>query len=231
MIKVSKAKTKSRRRPTTSTTPPPRLSKRRGARRPTTKLATTRATTSKAKTRTATTETIGVRSPFSGPTLMTRRKRRRPAYAGSHVVLLGLGVGVAVALSLPAAASASDAALRATMAQWSHRIALDAQGISLSAARRHPRRMTRRARHFRLDALRARAALAAIHPSSAHGRRAKSLALAAFYDYAIVGRQWTLSGLARVRGLRAAALGHARIAARYARRGSALLLAAKKRLG
>src|SRR5437762_11442997 len=63
------------------------------------------------------------------------------------------------------------------------------------------------------------------------GRRAKRLALAAFYDYAIVGRQWALSGQARVRGLRTAAVGHARIAARYARRGSALLLAAKRLLG
>jgi hypothetical protein len=32
-----------------------------------------------------------------------------------------------------------------------------------------------------------RKALAAVHPSSARGRRAKRLALAAFYDYAIVG--------------------------------------------
>src|SRR5436305_1151432 len=88
-----------------------------------------------------------------------------------------------------------------------------------------------RARHFRLDALRARKGLAAVQPSSARGRRAKRLALAAFYDYAIVGRQWALSGQARVRGLRVAAVGHARIAARYARRGSALLLAAKRLLG
>lgn len=91
--------------------------------------------------------------------------------------------------------------------------------------------MTLRARHFRLDALRARNALAAVRPSSDRGRRAKRLALAAFYDYAIVGRQWTLSGLARVRGLRAAAVGHATIAARYARRGSALLIAAKRLIG
>jgi hypothetical protein len=79
--------------------------------------------------------------------------------------------------------------------------------------------------------LRARSALAAVRPSSDRGRRAKRLALAAFYDYAIVGRQWTLSGLARVRGLRTAAVGHASIAARYARRGSALLVSAKRVLG
>jgi hypothetical protein len=162
---------------------------------------------------------------------MTALARHRRTYASGRVALLALSVLAAVALSLPAAANAGDAALRATLAQWSHRIALDAQGIGLSAARRHPRRMTRRARHFRLDALRARKALAAVQPSSARGRRAKRLALAAFYDYAIVGRQWALSGQARVRGLRPAAVGHARIAARYARKASALLLGARRLLG
>jgi len=225
----------SRRPPTRSTTPRPRSARKRPARRPTTKQATTKATTaratSKATTRTATTNPIGVRSPFSGPSRMTALARRRRAYGSARVAPLALSFLAAVALSLPAAANAGDATLRATLAQWSHRIALDAQGIGLSAARRHPRRMTRRARHFRLDALRARKALAAVQPSSARGRRAKRLALAAFYDYAIVGRQWALSGQARVRGLRAAAAGHARIAARYARKGSALLVAAKRLLG
>ena len=161
---------------------------------------------------------------------MTAITRREPRHGGRLAVFAASAVAV-IALSLPAAAGANDAGLRATLALWSHRIALDAQGISLSAARRHPRRMTRRARHFRLDALHARTALAAVRPSSDRGRRAKRLALAAFYDYAIVGRQWTLSGLARVRGLRAAAVGHARIATRYARRGSALLVSAKRLLG
>jgi len=86
--------------------------------------------------------------------------------------------------------------------------------------------MTRRARHFRADALRALRALAPVRPSSVRGRRAKRLALAAFHDYAIVGRQWALSGQARLRGRRLAAVGHARLAERYARNGSRLLLAA-----
>jgi hypothetical protein len=162
---------------------------------------------------------------------MTGLARRQRAHVSGRFVLLAPSFLAAVALALPAAANASDAALRTTLAKWSHQIALDAQGIGLSAARRHPRRMIRRALHFRLDALRARKALAAVQPSSARGRRAKKLALAAFYDYAIVGRQWALSGQARVRGLRAAAVGHARIAARYARKGSSLLLAAKRLLG
>jgi hypothetical protein len=147
-----------------------------------------------------------------------------------RVGALALSSLAAITLALPATAEANDARLRGTLAIWSHRIAVDAQGISLSAARRHPRRMTLRARHFRLDALRAHKALEAVQPSSSQGRHAKRLALAAFYDYAIVGREWALSGQARVHGLRTAAVAHARIAARYARRGSALLLAAKRLL-
>jgi hypothetical protein len=143
------------------------------------------------------------------------------------VLILG---SLGVALSFSAAAGAGDAALRTTLAQWSHRIALDAHGIGLSAARRHPRRMMLRARHFRLDALRARHALASVRASSARGWRARKLALVAFYDFAIAGRQWALTGQARLRGLRSAAVGHATIAARYARRGSRLLLAAESLL-
>jgi hypothetical protein len=161
---------------------------------------------------------------------MTPLARCRSTPAKARISAFVVGFLAAVALSFPVAASAGDAALRASLAQWSHRIALDARGIGLSAARRHPRRMTRRARHFRLDALRARAALAAVRPSSARGQRAKTLALAAFRDYAIVGRQWVLTGLARLHGLRLAAAGHARIAALFARRGSRLLLAANRLL-
>jgi hypothetical protein len=147
-----------------------------------------------------------------------------------RVGLLALVSIAAVGLSLPDAVDASDAALRGTLARWSHRIAMDANGIGLSAARRHPRRMTRRARQFRLDAVRARRALAAARPSTARGRRAKHLAIVAFRDYAIVGREWALSGQARVRHLRSAAAGHARIATRFARRANRLLLAADRLL-
>jgi hypothetical protein len=157
--------------------------------------------------------------------------QKRERVSRGRVGALALSSLAAITLALPAAANANDARLRTTLALWSHRIAVDAQGIGVSAARRHPRRMTLRARHFRLDALRARNALESVRPSSARGGRAKRLALAAFYDYAIVGRQWALSGQARVHGLRTAAVAHARIAARYARRGGALLLAAKRLLG
>src|SRR5947207_11747036 len=109
----------------------------------------------------------------------------------------------------------------------------DQIGVRQRAARTSPRRRNERSSSGRRGRmrLRARKALAAVQPSSARGRRAKRLALAAFYDYAIVGRQWALSGQARVRGLRTAAVGHARIAARYARRAGTLLLAAKRLLG
>jgi hypothetical protein len=155
------------------------------------------------------------------------RRGRRGAVRERALVLSCLA---AVALSLPVDAGAGDATLRTTLARWSHRIALDAHGIGLSASRRHPRRMTRRARHFRTDALRALRALAPVRPSSARGHRAKRLALAAFRDYAIVGRQWVLSGQARLRGQRLAAIRHARLAERYAKSGSRLLLAAGRLL-
>ena len=73
-------------------------------------------------------------------------------------------------------------------------------------------------------------AVSAVRPSSGRGRRAKRLALAAFRDYAVVGRQWVLSGQARLRGQKAIALRHARVASRYARNGSRLLLAAGRLL-
>ncbi len=46
----------------------------------------------------------------------------------------------------------------------------------------------------------------------------------------MVGRQWVLSGQARLRGQKAIALRHARVASRYARNGSRLLLASGRLL-
>jgi hypothetical protein len=166
--------------------------------------------TSRAKTKTATSPTRGL--------------------SVGRQVLLFLSCLAAIALSVPTGADASDATLKAKVASWSQRIALDAHGIGLSASRRHPRRMMRRARHFRADSLRAMRALAPVRASSVRGRRAKRLAVAAFRDYAIVGREWALSGQARLRGLRLAAVGHARRAARFAISGSRLLVAAGKLL-
>jgi len=116
------------------------------------------------------------------------------------------------------------------MANWSHRIGVDAHGIGLSALRRHPRRMMYRARRFRVDALRAVRAIAAQHASTARGRRARRLALIAFTDYAVVGRRWALSGAARLAGHTVLAARHAAAARRYARRGNQLLVTAGRLL-
>jgi hypothetical protein len=133
---------------------------------------------------------------------------------------------LAVVLVLPAAAGATNASLKRTLAYWSHRVATDARGIGLSASHRHPRRMTSRARRFRLDALRARRALIAQRASTARGRRARRLAIAAFGNYAVVGRQWVLSGTARLHHRSVLADRYARLAKRYAASGNRLLIAA-----
>ena len=90
--------------------------------------------------------------------------------------------------------------------------------------------MTSRARHFRLTALHAQRALASLKPSTARGRHAKSLAIAAFRNYALVGREWTLTGEARLRRNNAAASKYARLASRYAKKGNNLLVGAEKLL-
>ena len=90
--------------------------------------------------------------------------------------------------------------------------------------------MTRRAKHFRLDALRARRVLATRRPSTRRGWRARSLALAAFRNYAVVGREWTLSGRARLHHRKALADRHARLAKRFARKGNRFLISADRLL-
>jgi hypothetical protein len=130
---------------------------------------------------------------------------------------------VAGALLLPAGAGASDRSLKSALATWSAHIRVDAQRITNSAKLRHPARMTSRSRKFQSDAVRARRALSAIHPSSSRGRRAQQLALAAFSNYARVGHEWQLSGRARVGHDKTAASAHARRAAQYVARANALL--------
>ena len=142
-----------------------------------------------------------------------------------------LVAAVAVALSAAGSAAASDRTLRITVNKWSHQLAFDARGIGLSASRRHPKRMVRRARIFRAHALGARRAVAARRPTTARGRRAKRFALSAFRRYAVVGRQWTLSGEARVRGRKPTAVRYARAARRSTTAGNRLLVRAGRLLG
>jgi hypothetical protein len=141
-----------------------------------------------------------------------------------------LGIALALALVVPTSASASDKSLKATLATWSHQIQGKARGISLSATRHHPQRMTTKARQFRLTALRAQRALSAQRPTTARGRQAKSLALAAFRSYAAVGREWALSGEARLHRNIPAATKHARLASDFAKKGNSLLVQAGKLL-
>ena len=135
-------------------------------------------------------------------------------------------------LALVAASSsqASDRTLKTTVAAWSHTVALDARGISLSASRRHPRRMMLRARKFRGDSLKARRAIAAQRPATARGRRAERLASRAFGAYAAVGAEWARSGQARLRGQNTLATRHANLAARYAQQGNRLIRSAGRLL-
>ena len=149
------------------------------------------------------------------------------AAATKRAVLVLVGLAL---LSAPDAANATNASLKASLAKWSHTIALDARRVDLSAKHRHPRRMTTRARKFRADSLRARRAVAAQRPSSARGVRARSLALAAFRAYAVVGQQWALTGQARAQHRKALATRHAAVAKRFARKGNRLLIAASRLL-
>ena len=91
--------------------------------------------------------------------------------------------------------------------------------------------MTTTAGRFRADALRAHRALILARPSSSRGVQARSLALAAFAEYAIVGREWTLAGRARLRKQRAAAIRYATLGKQHALNGGRLLTAAGKLLG
>lgn len=159
--------------------------------------------------------------------MTTRSLLSRPAPRPKAPAVLLLLLLALVAVS---ATEASDRTLKSTVATWSHRVALDARGISLSASRRHPRRMVLRARKFRADSLRARRAIAAQRPTTTRGRRAKRLATGAFSAYAAVGTEWARTGQARLRGQRTVATRHANLAARYAQRGNRLMRSAGRLL-
>lgn len=141
-----------------------------------------------------------------------------------------LSVAVVVALAAVSSAAAGDASLARTVHTWSRTIGTDAHSVALAAKNRHPRRMSYSAVRFHKDALRARAAIAVQHPSSARGRSARSFALRAFMDYARAGTLWAASGRARVQGRKTAAASLARSAATRALAGNRLLRNASKLL-
>lgn len=144
--------------------------------------------------------------------------------------LLTFAAMVASLLTLASTAGASNATLRASVNSWSRTLGVDAHSVALAAHNRHPRRMTSSALRFRTDALRARAAVARQRPSTAGGKRARSLALTAFADYAAAASGWAATGRARLRGDRTAAGRTARTSAVSARAGNKLLLIAGKLL-
>jgi hypothetical protein len=133
-------------------------------------------------------------------------------------------------LALPARAGATDATLRTTLSAWSKKIGADSRSVALAAQRRHPRRMTFSANRFRVDAVHARAAIAAQKPSTAKGTRARRSALAAFADYAVAGSKWAASGRARLARRSASSISYANAGSRYAAAGNKLLVAAGKLL-
>ncbi|MEN3342370.1 MAG: hypothetical protein V7644_1774 [Actinomycetota bacterium] len=135
-----------------------------------------------------------------------------------------------VVLALAATAGASNATLRTTINRWSLKVGADARAVAVDAQQHHPRRMTSDATRFRGDALRARAATAARHASTAKGADARRLALGAFSAYAVAGSRWAASGRARLAHHRARAAALATAGARYARRGNSLLVSAGKLL-
>jgi hypothetical protein len=81
-----------------------------------------------------------------------------------------------------------------------------------------------------VDALHARTAIAAQQASTARGLRGKRLALGAFSYYAAVGRQWVLSGQARLQGHTQVAVSHATLARRLSAKGNRMLIAAGRAL-
>lgn len=139
---------------------------------------------------------------------------------------IAAALAAAILFAGPPQAAASDRSLESALARWSTQIRLKARGVSLSATRRHPVRMTTKAKGFRRDAIAAQRALRAQVPGTQRGRRAKALAIAAFRAYAVVGREWALSGTARRHRALVAAKRHALRASRFARSGNRLLVEA-----
>ena len=150
--------------------------------------------------------------------------------AGSRILYAAAALLAAAAVVGVTPATASDGTLRTRVDAWSKAIGADARAVALSAANRHPRRMTTDAVRFRADALRARTAIRAQRASTARGAKARRLALAAFTSYADAGTLWAASGRDRLAHKIGAATTAARAAATAARKGNTLLLGATKLL-
>jgi hypothetical protein len=133
-------------------------------------------------------------------------------------------IGVVVLLLTSTSAAASDSTVRVAVNTWSKRITVDARAVTGDA--KLPRLLAADAIRFRRDARRARAVIASKTPTTAKGRRARRLALAAFADFAQAGSEWAASGRARIHHQLASSIAHARTGARDARAGNLLLVTA-----
>ena len=160
---------------------------------------------------------------------MTRR-HRSPMYRTRRWTSIAVAAAILAGLVLASAAGASNGSLRTTLRNWSATIGVDAHSVALAAQNRHPRRMVASARRFRVDSLKARAAISRQRGSTAAGRQAKRLAVIAFADYAAAGSLWTASGQARLKGQKATASRYARSAAIRAKAGNRSLLKAGRLL-
>src|SRR5579885_1332603 len=104
-----------------------------------------------------------------------------------------LAAGLASTAGAPPALAA-DGGLRAAPTLWAQRLGAD--GRALQAAGRPPHClpcMGRAAQRFYVDATHARQAIAAQQPSSLAGARARTLAIAAFADWAGAGHDLVLA--------------------------------------
>jgi hypothetical protein len=138
--------------------------------------------------------------------------------------------GIVAALALASVAPASDATLRVALDSWSRKIGAGAHSVALAARNRHPKRMTSSSIRFQRNALHARTALAAQRPSTAKGKQAQQLALAAFGDYATAGANWAAAGRARVKKQKALSSSLARKAKAAGAAGNKLLVSAGRLL-
>jgi hypothetical protein len=137
---------------------------------------------------------------------------------------------MALLLPVSGSATAGNASLRTTLDTWSTKIAGDAHSLDVAARQRHPHLMISSANRFHADAMNARAAVARQRSSTAHGARARTLAVTAFVDYALASANWAASANARLDHHRAASIGDAHAGANYAHTADKLLVAAGKLL-
>lgn len=127
-------------------------------------------------------------------------------------------------------ADAGNVSLKRTINHWSLKIGTDAAAVALDAKQRHPHLMTADANRFRQDARRARAAITRQLVTTAAGKRARRLALAAFRRYSLAGLHWAASGRARVAHQRTQAVALATKGAQEAHAGNTLLVHAGRLL-